>query len=208
MKKKLLITEQQLKCILKEDYPSNFSFDEMEKLTSYNKRIQYCRNTLKFLGKGSSRMAFKVDESMVLKIAINKKGIAQNNVEIKSYHNDYSNILARIFNYSDDYIFLEMELAKKVKKNDFKRLIGIDFHILIWYIINRYQGLEDEYSEEQDEILNNSDYVSDLLNFCMYQGINPTDFQHLTQWGIVIRDGEEHLVIIDYGFSEDVKKLY
>lgn len=69
---KINITEEQFKRIINE-IENNFDFNEMLSLKSYKERIAYCKKNLQLLGKGSSRMAFKLNNEKVLKIAINKK---------------------------------------------------------------------------------------------------------------------------------------
>jgi hypothetical protein len=213
--KKILITEQQLKNIIKEDYPMNFNFDEMLKLSSYAKRIAYCKERLVFLGKGSSRMAFKVDESKVIKIAVNGKGIKQNMVEINSYNDYFSEILAKVIDYSDDGIFLEMEIAKKPKPNDFKRIFGFGLDVISEYLKYRWRTMHNERMnyipviiEDIIDDLDEIDELNSIIEFCNNNNINPNDFGTVAQWGIVNRNNNEYLVIVDYGYSEDVKKLY
>lgn len=198
---------------LLEDYPSNFSFDEMLKINSYKGRIDYCKSRLKQLGRGSSRIAFQVDERIVLKVALNKKGISQNEVEINSYNDYYSSILAKVFEYSEDGIFLEMELARTPKPTDFKRILGVDVKYFVAQLRNDYlrnYGKKPLFSIPQEEIdkINELDEFNDILSFCMDYNINPADFSRLGQWGLVKRSGGEQLVLIDYGFDENVEKLY
>jgi hypothetical protein len=198
---------------LLEDYPSNFSFDEMLKINSYKGRIDYCKSILKQIGRGSSRVAFQVDERIVLKVALNKKGISQNEVEINSYDKYYSNILAEVFEYSEDGIFLEMELAKTPKPTDFKRILGVDVKYFVGHLSNEHLKNNRRkplfhIPQEQVDIINELDEFNDILAFCSDYNINPSDFSRLGQWGIVQRNGDEYLVLIDYGYDENVEKLY
>lgn len=213
---RILITENQLRNLLLENDNEEFNFDEMLKLNSYKKRIDYCRRYLTFLGKGSSRMAFKLNNEKVLKIAINKKGVEQNRTEIKSYNEYYKDILAIIYNFSkdDNGVFLEMELARKPKLNDFERLIGFNLHEISSFLIYMYENSNHGYMEIPEDIediindLSENDFIYNLLYFINDNQINPRDFTNRSQWGIVIRNNKEHLVIVDYGYSEDVKKMY
>lgn len=198
---------------LLEDYPTNFNFDEMLKINSYKGRVDYCKSRLKQLGRGSSRVAFQVDDRIVLKVALNKKGISQNEVEINSYNDYYSNILAKVFEYSNDGIFLEMELARTPKPTDFKRILGVDVKYFVAQLRNDYlrnYGKKPLFSIPQEEIdkINELEEFNDIFSFCMDYNINPADFSRLGQWGIVKRSSGEQLVLIDYGFDENVEKLY
>lgn len=75
------LTHKLIESYLEEDYPTNFDLDEFSKLTSFNKRIQYCKERLKRISSGSSRIVYMVDDTKVLKIAKNQKGLAQIEVE-------------------------------------------------------------------------------------------------------------------------------
>lgn len=58
-----------------------FNFDEFNSLRSFSARDKYASNHLKTLGYGSSRKAFLIegkDGPAVLKLAVNRKGVAQN----------------------------------------------------------------------------------------------------------------------------------
>ena len=61
---------QIVKSIIKEmAYPSNFDLRYFSTIPTFKERERYCRERLKFLGGGSSRIAFQVDNEKVLKIA-------------------------------------------------------------------------------------------------------------------------------------------
>lgn len=56
-----------------------FSFETLTSLSSYKKRIAYCKQMLgQPIGNGSSRIVFQISDERVLKVAKNQKGIAQN----------------------------------------------------------------------------------------------------------------------------------
>jgi hypothetical protein len=210
---KIILTESQYKELV-EDYPISFSFETLLSIKSYNGRIKYCNENLKKIGRGSSRVAYKVDESIVLKVAFNQKGIHQNNAEIEKQRENLD-ILGKIFNISKDGIFLEMELAKKIKSNDFKRISGVDFNIFNQYLLYRYyqiKGIRTDppnFSYEIYEKLDNDDLFSDTLDLCVSYNVLPTDLNRLEQWGYVIRDNNiETLIIIDYGFNNETSKYY
>ena len=61
-----------------EAYPTSFNIEEFKQLKSFNQRIQYCEQHLQRISSGSSRIVYKIDDEKVLKLAKNKKGLAQN----------------------------------------------------------------------------------------------------------------------------------
>ena len=151
---KIIITESQLKNIiqkeLEEDYPINWNVEDFKKLNSFNKRIQYCEEKLIRISSGSSRIVYKIDESKVLKLAKNQKGIAQNEAEI-DFSNDYmwDGITAEIFNHDENSLWVEMELARKVTPTIWMNIVGIplnDMMDCVRYMENQKTG---PYSKRQ-----------------------------------------------------------
>jgi hypothetical protein len=60
-----------------------------------------------------------IDNQKVIKIAKNKKGLAQNSVEAEAYIQNYD-IVARVFDTDRNDFWVEMELAKKSGQRDLK----------------------------------------------------------------------------------------
>lgn len=61
-------------------FNEDFSFDEFAKIPTFAQMRDYCGTRLEFLGRGSSRIAYKLGNS-VIKLARDEKGIAQNKAE-------------------------------------------------------------------------------------------------------------------------------
>jgi hypothetical protein len=214
------IIEQEYNKILDEDYPSSFDMEYFKTLNSFNKRIEYCEEHLKRIGGGSSRIVYKIDDEKVLKLARNKKGLAQNEVEI-SQGNDYylinSRIMAKVFDNHENDLWVEMEYAQKLKKSDFKRIVGIDFDFYsdfilnYWYSNNRKRAgskFIKNYSEEENEKMWENEFVSSILDYIGNYDVIAGDLAKLSTYGIVKRDGEDTIVIIDFGLTGDVYDDY
>ena len=134
MGKRIYITEEQFKAIVDEmAYPASFNFEEFDSLKSYAARVKYCSSRLRKIGSGSSRITYAVDDEKVLKLAKNKKGVAQNNVENQKWLSSYG-LFAEVYEYDDDGLWLEMQLARKAKVSDFKRLTGYGFDVFCAYV--------------------------------------------------------------------------
>lgn len=104
--------------VIGEEYPKTFDMEVFKSLNNFTKRIEYCRNHLPRIAAGSSRIVYKIDDEKVLKLAKNTKGIAQNETEIDRGQDSYfSFILARVFDFHPDGLWVEMELARKVSKS-------------------------------------------------------------------------------------------
>ena len=197
-----------------EDYPSSWNIEEFKKLNSFTKRVEYCNTHLKRLAAGSSRIVYMVDNEKVLKLAKNKKGLAQNEVEIEygNYY-DLSGIVAKVFESDENNLWVEMELAKKVTPNIFKNVVGVSFDeyanaMKYNYFTNikpnRYPTAK---PKNMDEMWDN-EFVYEMLSFLANYDIPVGDLGRLSTYGLVNRDGSDTIVMIDYGLTNDVYGTY
>ena len=170
-------------------YPSNFDLRYFSTIPTFKEREKYCRERLKFLGGGSSRIAFQVDDKKVLKIAKNRAGIIQNENEEDWGRNKYS-CFAKIYEADKNHLWIEMELARKVYIKDFISCLGISR--IMWCEILAYI-----YNEKNKELYDLYRYMLD------YQPDwdTVTEFWRVANLGVVNRNGKEFIVIIDDGLK-------
>lgn len=196
-----------------EEYPVNWSMDTFKSLTSFEKRVKYCNETLKRLASGSSRIAYKIDDEKVLKLAKNKKGVAQNYVENDYFvQNSYPDIVAKVFDVDENHLWLEMELAKKLTDQRFKEIIGTSLEEVGYYISGIVSiNTGERRFKMSDEILNqfkDNEWVHRIINLCMDMDFPTGDFTRISSYGEVSRNGKPTVVIIDLGLSKQVYKDY
>jgi hypothetical protein len=203
--------------IIDEDYPTSFNIEEFKTLKSFNARIKYCEEHLKRISSGSSRIVYMIDDEKVLKLAKNKKGIAQNEVEI-SYGGDYTldGIVAEVYESDENALWLEMQLAKKITPISFKQITGWDFNDYANIIYNygiesgnagRYaskKSVPDELTEKAWE----DDFTRGIFDYIGNYGVPAGDLTRLSTYGIVSENGTDSVVIIDYGLTHDVYKSF
>lgn len=207
--------------LVSEDYPSNFNLEIFKNLETFKERIKYCKDNLPHISNGSSRMVFKVDNTKVLKLAKNKKGLAQNNVEIELnlINNWYSTILADVIEADDNGLWVEMELAIPAKNDDFVKHLGYGLDVVIDYLyfcyysfIKEDKGAASFYipDEKVKKHFENdpNEFVNTLVNMMSEHVINPADFGKLNSYGVVNREGHETLVLIDFGINDEVYDTY
>ena len=211
------LTHKLIESYLEEDYPTNFDLKEFSKLTSYNKRIQYCQERLKRISSGSSRIVYMVDDTKVLKIARNQKGLAQNEIEAgySNYH-DLKDITAQVFAYDQKDLWVEMELARKVTPKVFQSVVGFsfeDFCRLInedYYNINpsaRGLRLRPVSPELKAEMVEN-EFIHEIFNYMRGYDIPVGDLMKMNSYGLVKRNGVDDIVLIDYGLNSSVWEDY
>jgi hypothetical protein len=201
---------------LSEDYPENFDLFSFKNIRSYAEKLRYAEQYLgKPIGRGSSRVVYRVDNDKVLKLAKNKKGIPQNEVEIEWYGETYyDDMLAKVFDYDrDNSLWVEMELAYRVKESDFRKLWGINFKDLWGYL--KMKNLENHgrrsmFHVEDDvkEQLDNNDNVEHLVSFMLDSDSPDGDLSKLSSWGLVHRSYGDTIVLIDFGLTNNVYQSY
>ena len=201
-----------------EEYATDrFNTDEFAGLP-FAKKVQYCREHLgNPVGNGSSRMVFDAGGGKVLKLAKNKKGLAQNLVEIQN-SNDYLNndMYPKVFEADEENgTYIIAEFAEKAKKSQFKQRIGVTYDEFVHFC----RGFESEYAkrswlsvdltpEEYDIVESNGTLNAWYYYISNVQPYNVGEITALRNLGFVQRDGDYELVIVDSGFDEDVAKMY
>ncbi len=191
-------------------YPTNFSLNEFINLNTYAKRIKYCQEKLKRISSGSSRIVYQIDNEKVLKIAKNKKGIAQNIAE-----NDYviqtHDIVAKVFEADNNGLFNEMELANRVNQTIFKKILGFDFNNIYSYLNYAVKRLtsppnfrHDIKTKEEINFINNNEWLNELADLVAETNMPIGDLCKLDSYGIVNRNGKQYIVLIDYGLTNKI----
>lgn len=228
MSKKIIITEQQLKELEKINemaYPTFFNMNEFKSLPTFSARIKYCESKLQRISSGSSRIVYKIDDEKVLKLAKNKKGIAQNEVE-DDYYLQQIGCFAEVYDVDENHQWIEMQLARRPKVSDFKRIFGYGFDVICaWidycansygasYVRNVYYNRNEKYDKlfNSPEFEENYEYsIFEMLQHYLgdYQINESTgDLKRISSWGLVKNNGQDDLVLIDFGLSDKVFNDY
>ena len=206
--------------MMDEDYPSSWNIETFKSLRSFAQRIKYCEEHLQRISSGSARIVYKVDDEKVLKLAKNKKGLAQNELEAEySRYNDLSDILARTFDSADDNTWVEMELARKVTPAVFKQVTGFNWEDFKKAMEKQYYrtnpekdrwGIADKkvIPDELDQQMWEDEFVYPMLNLMANYDIPVGDLLRTSSYGVVKRDGQDAIVLIDYGLNNEVYDSY
>jgi hypothetical protein len=204
---------------LQEDYPSNFDLEEFSKLTSFKKRIQYCQERLKRISSGSARIVYMVDDTKVLKIAKNEKGLNQNDVEVSySNYHDIKDITAQVFAYDNNDLWVEMELARKVTPKIFESIVGFSFDDYCEALDKYFEGVNPQRArrtwtrsnidQEKYDAMWENEFIYDIFTFIGSYDTPVGDLKRLNSYGLVKRNGEDTIVLIDYGITWDGLDTY
>lgn len=151
---------------------ANINFDEIK----YNLRKRMYR----YIGSGSGRRVYDLGNGYIIKVAKNRKGIAQNQVEYDIALSDDSNLFAKIPNVSKDYSLLIMEKAERIKNFSY---------IFKYFNVKNYRQL----------------FRLELIKYNLSKyNLVPQDLARSSNWGII----NNRPVIVDYGFTFTVRRKY
>lgn len=198
---------------------------------TFKSRLQYVRQRAARLGGGSSRIAVIIPDNgrdTVLKVAKNKKGMAQNEAEVEILKDGYLgrlDIVIPLIDYDKQNpipTWLQTEKANKVNNLTLRKLLHCDkTNWGLSYFVDavrvksgqpkRYSDslqsikeslLKAGQSEEDLEIfMGYADEVADLVGS---SSLLPDDMNNPANWG----EYKGRPVIIDLGFTEAVMPLY
>lgn len=165
-----------VKKYLKEAMSEQFSFDKLKSISSFRGRLNYCLKTLGYrIGTGSSRICFQLDDNKILKLAINAKGIAQNNVENRVDNNlDSLGVRPEIYDETDyeNNWFIVCEYVLPARKADFKQTCGLSWEEFSNFVYDCYAEKEGwtarhvdwdamyEMMEENDKLYSIHEYIA------------------------------------------------
>jgi len=196
--------------MLGENYPASFDKEEFKNLTFIKKRLEYCDTHLKRISSGSSRTVYRIDDQKVLKLAHNKKGLAQNEVEIRySEDADLDNIVAKVFDYNEDNLGIEMELAEKLTAEKFKEVSGFKWKDYVGAINNHsYNVTRSGYEMPENKLATKAmweeQFTHDMFDYMIGYEVPVGDLTRLSSYGIVKREGSDSIIMVDYGLTKEV----
>lgn len=216
MKLKNILEESPLK---EAPIPDDWDSSTYNKAVPFAQRIRYAKARAKQVGVGSSRVAFLIDyqgRKTVLKIAKNKKGIAQN-VQESQMFSDYLikdlGITIPMIDYDEDNedpTWIHLEFAEKMKPNQFKKFFsGISHHEIV-YVIEYLTGkksiyhVSDEDKEHYQQLYEDNKYIDSLVFIAGNYDVPVGDFGSIANWGVY----KNQPVIIDLGLSSEVYQKY
>lgn len=168
--------------------------------TAFTQRLSLASTYLTIVGKGSGRITYDFDESLVLKVARNTRGMAQNSVEsqhtLQEWH---GGIIAKVVDCDPNNQWLIMEKAEKFKPSDFSRNFGVtgwDLENYIGSILGHWRYC----SPVENPALQDNKFAQELLTMFGNFGLLPGELHRPSSWGKI----QGNPVIVDYGLTQDV----
>ena len=212
--------------------PSDWDPQKMDRQQTFKDRLKYALERARRIGGGSSRVAMIIEyqgRDTVLKVAKNKKGLAQNAAEIEILTDGYSGRLPIVIPLIDfdrangsQHVWLQTELAKKVQAPTLMKLLHTPSMWLFMNQVRNLAGNQGRYDMGEDKIKQVyftqtigwqpteqgwdifQTYASELADLATSTTIELGDFSNPANWGIY----RNRPVVLDLGFTEDTATLY
>lgn len=194
---------------------------------TFKSRLQYALERASKLGGGSSRVAFIIPDNgrnTVLKIAKNKKGLAQNEAEAEILSDGYVGqlpIVIPMVDYdkqSSQPVWIQTELAQKVRSSKLCSMLKCNGLWQITQYATALIGRKRNYDADPKYIIDGlvkqgftekdietfKEYASEIGDLLNSTNLVSADLNMSSNWGIY----DNRPVIIDLGFTDVTKKLY
>jgi hypothetical protein len=194
---------------------------------SFKSRLEYAKKKAPRLGGGSSRVAFIIPDQgreTVLKVAKNKKGIAQNEAEVNVLTDGYigkMDIVIPLIDYDKENpqpTWLQTELAKKVSSQKLCKLLHCNHTWELTYAVHNILGTGNKWMADLKTIKKNlkdsgktdqdiekfMEYAYEVATLISSSSVLVDDFNNANNWG----EYNGRPVLIDLGFTKEVEPLY
>jgi len=178
---------------IKQSFGTRFNLETFKNIDNIHVLNSYAKRFLNKLGQGSSRAAYLLSGRYVLKIAINKKGLAQNETEASVYTNPKTKeVVAKIHDYDHDYKWLISDVVNPIKsEEEFEQISGEPWQEFI-------DGVWDD--DKPQTLLSIAARSTVKSNDLMFG-----DVDNVEHWG---KTPDGRVVLLDYGFTGEVFDKY
>jgi len=208
-----------IKELLKEaPLPDDWDKSKYKQNVPFAQRVRYAQERAAKIGTGSSRIAFEIEyegRATILKIAKNKKGIAQNEYESQMFGDYYltdMGITIPMIDFDEENnppTWIHVEKAEKMKPTQFKQffngLTPDEAIHLVKFMTGKWNIRVDEETQARyEEIYEENETLNSLVDLVGNYDIEPADFTRLANWGIY----KNQPVIIDVGASTEIIKQH
>jgi hypothetical protein len=169
---------------------------EISSLKDFDDRIELAEENFDKLGEGSSRTIFQISDSLVLKIAHNEKGLAQNEAEMGLKSPCINNVLVA----DTEAKWIIVRFTETMSEEDFKDTIGVPFKTFMKALYFKHNNeIHDDRPDDYDEIVQNP-FFKCISKTALEHDLQIGDVAKTSSWGLL--DGKP--VLRDFGLTKDV----
>lgn len=204
-----------------------FNLNHFKKLPTNLGKIRYAKSMLPHIGQGSARTVYAVSGDRVLKIAMNHKGIAQNQAEVDVFlemdQAGFGSVVAKAIDYDPKYHWILSEAEQPFTRGydaeqTFEKKTGVTFSLFRVILRSLHSfPLENigllgrsshptDFSNKLEKIAENPPFILKALEYAMrHLNLLEADLTHIEHYG---KTADGRIVLLDYGFTHDVQMRY
>jgi hypothetical protein len=205
------LLKQYINCLIKErirsiysdesgEHGDRFEFNKFKGFHDIHKQFEYANSFLDRIGFGSSRIVYIYSSKYVLKIALDQKGLAQNEAEVDVYTNPKTKaIVTKIVNYDDkNYNWLVSEMVDPLVNPKQFEATGTDWKTFV-EDVKKLLSASDK--NEDTTSIEASEFSKKVVDTIISNQLMIADIRTLNHWG---KTADGRIVLLDYGYNKDV----
>jgi hypothetical protein len=196
---------------------SNARSDEQERHAT--KRFVSWERQHSKVGQGSSRGVYRLTDDLVAKVCVGGQSTKKNNFAIGKQQNSSEvratetacidrSMIAGVVAYSNDMSVVVSEYARPATSEDFLRFTGFNTEefLDVVYAAEYWNKEQSEYSKRLLDTLKSNKHTM-FWKKIMHgsKACAMSDLAFPDHWGVI---GNKRLVVIDYGYDPETRKLY
>ncbi len=169
---------------------------EISSLKDFEDRVELAEENFDKLGEGSSRTIFQISDSLVLKVAHNDKGLAQNEAEMSLNSPCINNVLVA----DPEAKWIIVRFTETMTEEDFKEAIGISFKSFMKALYFKHNNeIHDGMPDDYEDICKNA-FFKCISRTAIEHDLQIGDVAKASSWGLM--DGKP--LLRDFGLTKDV----
>jgi hypothetical protein len=155
------------------------------------------------LGEGSARAVYKLSDKLIIKIAINEKGISQNLSEMS--FEAQCDCVAKVLLADGKGKWLIMQFTESVSDDQFTKLVGCSLKTFSNALFYAFNNESDDFTKPRDY-----DTIKKLPLFQCLGKVIMSENSLIGDWSKLSSYGELNgkILVRDYGFSKHVHDLH
>ena len=210
-----LVQEEIRKNLTEAPLPDDWDRSAFGSRSSFASMLRYAKERALQLGRGSSRVAFEIPykgRKTALKIAINQKGIAQNQEEARLLSDWYLKsigIVIPMIDYDESngnrITWIHTEFAQKITQKQLERYFGgVSMDSIARYLDDQSGVRRLLSTPTLPQEIHDNEYFSALQDLVVNYNIPAADLARKANWGLY----KGKPVIIDLGYTSETMSLY
>ena len=161
-------------------------------------------------------MVFQLDDEKCLKLAMNQKGIAQNDAEYDWYCDKLA-IFPKLYDCDQDMSWIVSEYVLPAKEQDFVECLGMTWKDFNRFISTAFYENKPEYrkrifmpmsSEQYWKLVEENEDLNAFNDYIGNYNVPIGDFTMIQNYGMALRNGEPTIVMLDHGLNDEILNQY